>query len=219
MSSETAPSSFENADFSGSRLSDLIFYGADLRAANFADAILEGVRFDNADLSTAIFRNAFVVDVDFSGSILKDADFTEIDQAAISIILESEKGLGKQIFDGLDALGYLRFQGAKTDEIRDIYVLQHHPAFSVVDKIMEKLAQQTVRQRRGLEQRGAARQDVKLARDFVKYLENKGFITTPKNRKDMVEVTELGRKVFSKYAGEREFVEDLKSFFRARSLE
>ena len=110
-------------------------------------------------------------------------------------------------------LGYLRFRGARTDEIPAFYEMQHHPAFPVVDKIIEKLAQQTLRQRRGLEQRGAARQNVALARDFIDFLENRGLLQTPRNRKDLVEVTDRGRKVFSKYASDKEFAEDLVSFF------
>ncbi len=136
-----------------------------------------------------------------------------VDPAGISILLELEKLPGKGLLDGLDALGYLRFQGAKTDELRPIYVLQHHPAFWVVDKILESLSKRSLRQRRGLEQRGAAHQDVSLAKDFVNHLERNGLLFTPKGRKDLVKVTDRGRRVFSRYAGQKDFAEELMAFF------
>ena len=51
---------------------------------------------------------------------------------------------------------------------------------------------------------------------FVNHLEDNGLLFTPKGRKDLVKVTDRGRKVFSKYAGEREFAEELMSFFAER---
>lgn len=216
LSSETHPASLENSDFLGSHLSDVNLSGADLTGADFSNATLESVNFENANLRAASFRNSFIMDSDFSGSIVQDADFTGVDPDAISILLEFEKPPGKELLYGLEALGYLKFEGAKTQELQPIYVLQHHPAFLVVDKILEKLAQQSLRQRRGLEQRGAAHHDVSLAKDFVNHLENSGLLFKPKNRKDLVQVSDRGRKVFSKYAGEKDFSEELLSFFVER---
>ena len=213
ISSETEASSLENADFSGSSLSDVNFYGANLRAACFANATLESVGFQGASLQSAVFCNSLIVESDFSGSVVKDADFRGIEPDSISILLEFDKPPVKGLLDGFVALGYLRFHGAKTDELRPIYVLQHHPAFWVVDKILEKLAEQSLRQRRGLVQRGAAHQDVNLAKDFVKHLENTGLLVTPKGRKDLVKVTDRGRKVFSMYPEDLDFSDELMSFF------
>ena len=55
-----------------------------------------------------------------------------------------------------------------------------------------------------------------LAKDFVKHLENNGLLFTPKGRKDLVKVTDRGRRVFSKYAGQKDFAEELLSFFAER---
>lgn len=79
----------------------------------------------------------------------------------------------------------------------------HHPRFAIVEKILENLSAQALRQRRGLAQRGAARQDVAFARRFVQHLEDSHLIHTPKNRKDQVEVTDRGRAAFSRFIQER----------------
>lgn len=215
MSSEATPVCLENAIFYGSSLSDVRLTGADLSGADFSGATLENVAFDNANVQAANFRNALIVDSDFSGCLLKEADFRGVDPESTAILLDVPMLAAKQRIDGLNALGYFRFHGAKTDPIQDVYVLQHHPAFPVVDKILESLSKQAMRQRRGLEQRGAAHQDVNLARDFVSHLENKGLLGTPKGRKDLVKVTEKGRKVFARYAAEQEFSKELLSFFES----
>ena len=208
ISNETDPVSLLGADFSKSHLSHVGFCAADLTSANFMNSMLESVDFKHTRLKEAKFNGALIIDSVFTGSDLEDADFTKVDPNEISIVIESG------LLIGLDALGYLRAKGAKTNELRPFFVLQHHPAFWMVDKILKNLAKQTTRQRRGLEQRGAAHQDVKLAINFVNYLEQKGFIFTPKSRKDLVKVTDQGRTVFAKYAAERDFDDALTLFFK-----
>ena len=92
-------------------------------------------------------------------------------------------------------------------------ILQFHPAFLVVDKILTKLAKQRTRQRRGLEQRGVAHQDVNLAKEFLRYLESQHLLITPKARPDQVRVTDEGRPIFAKYERGREIDQRLLSFF------
>jgi len=213
VSEERTPSSFDSSDFARSRLSNVSFCGASLKYANFANATLESVSFENCDLENARFVGSFIVDCDFSGALFTGADFTGVDPGAFSILLNVDKPPGKKVLDGTSALGFLQLAGAKTDHLRPIHRLQHHSSFPIVDKILEKLGQQAQRQRRGLEQRGAAHLNVSVARRFVDHLLRSGLITTPKGRKDLVEVTERGREVFKKYSEEKEFSEELLSFF------
>ena len=211
LSNETDPVSLLGADFSKSNLSHVGFCAADLTSSNFTDSMLENVDFRHTILKDAKFSGALIVDSVFTGSDVEDADFTMVDQDGISILVENQSH--NTLLTGFDALGYLHAKGAKTNELRPFFVLQHHPAFWMVDKILKNLAKQSTRQRRGLEQRGAAQKDVKLAIDFVDYLQQKGFLVIPKARKDLVKVTDRGRRVFSKYVADKDFDDELILFF------
>ena len=216
ISTEADPVSMPGADFSNAFLSDVGFCGADLTDANFDHAILEGAIFENCNLAKASFSHTLIVDSNFSGSNLENTNFVATKDGEISIIAEIDRYSSNRLLYGLEALGYLRSRGAQTKELRPYYILQHHPAFWVVDKILRNLAKQTTRQRRGLEQRGAAHHDVKLAIDCVNYLEQCGFLAIPKGRKDLVKVTDRGRSVFSRYVGENYLAEELIQFFETR---
>ena len=196
LSDENDPIGFNGADFSQANLTEVTFSSASLKGALFQNSILDGVRFDCTDLRNADFSNAFVVESDFSGADLRGSHFVEIDHESISILVETGAEPSKRLLVGADALGYLQYSGADTDKLPLVRVLQFHPAFGVVDKILIKLARQTTRQRRGLEQRGVAHQEVRLAKDFLGYLESQRWIATPKSRGDVVRVTEQGRPVF-----------------------
>lgn len=166
---------------------------------------MENISFINADLIEASFISATIIDVNFSASNLKDASFEKVSHSDISILVEDQSTRGglKRIL-GEHALGYLQYHGAKTEVKSRTAVLCNHPKFFIVDKILEKLAEQTLRQRRGLQQRGAAQQDVRFAREFVAFLETHHVIDTPKNRKDLVEVTQSGREMLTEYEATRE---------------
>lgn len=205
-------SDYSNSDFSRANLLQTDFTGANLENVLFTNSTLEEVDFSYTLLQGTSFSGAFLIDVKFSCS-LEGADFTGVDPGKISISIESNEAGHRKIIDGQNALGYLQFCGAETDPIQTIYVLQHHKIFPVVDKILTNLGKQSLHQRRGLSQRGAAHQNVTLARDFVQFLENKRLLHTPKNRKDLVEVTDKGRDVFRNYIDGNEFSEDLLEFF------
>ena len=104
-----------------------------------------------------------------TGAVLSGADLTGLDDE-IWVLVEDELRLYRRL-GGKEAVGYLRFQGAATDPVDLHYVLRHHPKFGVIRKVCDKLREQSWRQRRGLTQRGAARQDPKLARNFLAFLE------------------------------------------------
>ena len=216
ISEETDAVSIPGADFSDCYFTNVSLFSANLMSTNFENSILEDVNFENADLKGASFASALIVDCKFVGANIENTDFSNVDENNLSILVEIERNSGIRSLTGIDALGYLNANGAITKVLRPIYILQFHSAFWVVDKILGNLAKQTLRQRRGLEQRGAAHQDVKLATEFVKYLEQSKLIETPKGRKELVEVTDHGRAVFGKYDADREFSVELLEFFNSR---
>ena len=217
FSSAMKPANIECALFSGSTMLSINFANANARSADFSAALLDGVSFSEASLDDANFKSAFIVDADFSGASLERANFTGIEQGDISIVVDSENLSGiKSHLEGLDALGYLKFNGALTKSIPTYFELKHHPKFPIVEKIIEKLRENTIRQRRGLEQRGAARQDIRFSREFMSHMENIDLIKTPKNRKDIVEVTEKGRGIFGDFLAKHDVPEDIAKFLREK---
>jgi hypothetical protein len=103
--------------------------------------------------------------------------------------------------DGLTALGYLKFNGAITDDLPRIAILQHHHLYPVIDKLVVKLSSQKLHQRRGLEQRGASMADVRFAREFLEFLEGLKFIKGRSDRREpLIEVTDEGRHEFSSFS-------------------
>jgi uncharacterized protein YjbI with pentapeptide repeats len=196
---EDSGSWLRGSDFSGSGLWSVDFGGADLTASNFHSTVMDGVSFAGANLSEAVFSGAVFIDTDFSATNVEDADLSAVKPEDISIIVETRASPRKEAASGLEALGWLRFLGARTANICDYYVYKHYPSFPIVDKIVSKLQGSSLHQRRGLEQRGTAHRDVAFARSFVRLLEAERLIHTPRNRKDLVEVTEIGREVFSRF--------------------
>jgi hypothetical protein len=109
----------------------------------------------------------------------------------------------------------LRFNGALTDEVPQFSILRHHPKFIIIEKIMIKLEEQRTRQRRGLEQRGAAHEDIPFARKFIQFLESNGWLAA--GRRDMVEVTEAGRAVFAQFVSGKLLIPEIVNFLRQES--
>jgi hypothetical protein len=91
------------------------------------------------------------------------------------------------------AIGYLRYRGAPTDPVGDFYRYQHHPRFSIVQKICDRVTQQKHSQLRGLTQRGEAHEDPPFARAFVQHLKCHELVEIDKN--DLVSATPEGRNV------------------------
>ncbi len=207
------PSNLNAISFRSGSLSDVRLSGADLTNSDFGAAVLDNVDFSGATLTDASFSAATLFDVNFSGSILNGADFRGVDETAVCIIAHGPSSTTPVRYEGKHAIGYLKSQNAITDSVPDFYVLFHHPRFEIVLKIIENLAKQTLHQRRGLEQRGAAHADVPFARSFVDYLLNKGMVSIPKARKDMLETTEIGRDTFQKFLTAYTVDERLRPFF------
>ncbi len=200
FSTEETPTNLEKISFEGSSLYNVNFTDANLKNSSFANTELENVLFCGADLSSSCFRGSLLLDIDLFGAVFDGADFSEIDSESISIFIEDVTAKGRKIhIHGTNALGFLNYNGAKTINIDESVIYKHHPKYSIVEKISEKLSQQTIRQKRGLVQRGAAREDIPFSEKYIEYLERKKLIKTQTNRRDLVEVTETGRKVFSEY--------------------
>lgn len=198
ISTDANPSSLKGVTFRHSTLFGINLTSAKLHSADFRDCTIEGCNFSCAELCDATFSGSLIIDCDLSRAVLERADFTGINHSDITILVE-EKG-NKKILDGKDAIGYLQFKGAKTDYIDNYFIIKNHSKFPVVDKILVKLCEHPIRQRVGLEQRGAARQDITLAKSFMTYLEQNDLVAVCKNRKELVELTEYGREIINLYS-------------------
>lgn len=190
MASTSAERDYEGASFRDCTLLEISFREANLRAADFSGSALDAVDFDDANLAGASFHNAALIDVTMTGANLKDSIFTNINQD-ISLILGDQ--LSPRRIEGKQAVGYLAYCGAVVDDIEPYYVWMNHPRFSIVEKVASKLVGGALRQRRGLEQRGAAALDPAFARKFVKKLESLRYVQTPLGRPELLEITAIGR--------------------------
>lgn len=191
LSSIDEPSLIQGISFNNSQLTGLVFASSTLNKVSFDGAVLDGIDFSGATLSTASFKNAVILDSDYTAASLLGADFTGVDPTEISIVID-----GAQLV-GHTALGYLKYMGAVLNAIPTKYVYQHHPKFSIVDKIMLRLSEQSVRQERGLTQRGEAHKDPVYARRFVDYLKRNSIIE--QTRDNLVSPTPEGRDMISQY--------------------
>lgn len=216
FSNQNTRARLDHASFRGSTLLSVELSNCELVGANFTETFLDAVTFSESNLDGATFTGACLIDVDFSGTSVNGSDFANIIAEEVVILIDAaDVPRGKLRLEGLNALGYLNYCGAKTDSLPDFYIIKHHPRFDIVEKIVEKLRESSLRQRRGLEQRGAARQDITFARDFVRFLEMKGLVRTPKNRKDLVEVTENGREVFGLFFEKKNVPKEISEYLRA----
>lgn len=213
LSSPDRPSQLSAMSFQGIELSNTLLRCADLSTANFSNSTLDNIDFSDSLLKGADFSAATLFDVMLVGANIERADFRRISDESTCLIVAGERAGSPVRVDGKYALGYLKAKGALTGDVSDYYVLWHHPRFSIVYKVIENLTKQSLRQRRGLEQRGAAHADVPFARSFIDFLLNKKLLSVPKARKDLVEPTEAGRDVFQKFIDNQEVDVRLLSFF------
>lgn len=182
--------SYSSGYFRDCVLFDISFQSADLTGAVFTGSLLETVVFNDADLTGASFNDSVLVDVGLSRATLEGSSFLGVNPD-LSLIVDTGDGVRR--IEGKPALGLLSYLGARVDEIEPYFVWMHHPKFSIVQKISSKIVEGGHRQRRGLEQRGAAASDPKYARAFVRHLEAANLIKTPLGRTDLVEITAAGR--------------------------
>ncbi|WP_186061899.1 NACHT domain-containing protein [Burkholderia gladioli] len=213
LSSNARPSQLSAMSFQGVELSNIHLCCADLSAANFSNSTLDNIDFSDSLLRGANFSGATLFDVVLIGANIEGADFCYLSDESTCLIVDGETADSPLRVDGKYALGFLKAKGALTGDVPDYYVLWHHPRFSIVYKVIENLTKQSLRQRRGLEQRGAAHADVPFARSFIDFLLNKKLLEVPKARKDLVEPTEAGRDVFQKFIISQEVDPLLLSFF------
>lgn len=184
-----------------------------MSGSNFSAAIADTVSFRDADLSVANFECCLLFECDFSGATVKDANFRDID-ADSSIIVADHRGEVVQL-SGKLAIGYFSFSGAQTSPVDDIFIYVHHPKFSILEKICEKVSEQRNSQLRGLTQRGEARVDPPFARELVDRLVSCGWVTIDRN--DLVSATPTGRPVLQRIVSGEAIAAELVDFLKGQS--
>ena len=215
LSSEARPADLARMSFRGANMSFVHLDFANLDSSDFSGAVLDSVSLTSATLTNANLCNSLLVDTNLVGANLSGAQCLGISPDSTSLIVEWNEWPHSRQVDDQYAIGYLRYKGALTDPIEDYFVFAHHPRFDIVDKIVTNLSKQAQRQRRGLEQRGAANADVPFARAFVLHLISKELIFVPRNRKDIVEPTEYGREVFQAFVDGRTLAPEISEFLQS----
>jgi uncharacterized protein YjbI with pentapeptide repeats len=193
------------AVFSGAALTRVAFGGCDLGEAKFDGAVLDEVDFAASQLRKASFVGAAFADVDISAADVKEANFTSPD-TQFSLIDRGRR------LEGAAAIGLLRARGARTDEVDQIYVVQHHPKFDVAAKVAAVVLDGGKHQVRGLTQRGSAASDPQFARKFLVQLVNDGYLTASSGRQ-LVQVTEEGRHHLRPFAERTHLTAELERIF------
>ena len=191
-----------------SSLSEFKFDGIDLRNSSFNKSVLDTTSFRDADLRGVLFKGALIFECDLSGASLKDADFTGLEKDSSIIIANSD--INVRALVGNQALGYLRFNGAITDDVDNYSVYSNHPKFSIIQKICEKVVENKNSQLRGLTQRGESRVDPPFARSFVDKLVGAGWLFIDKN--DLVSVTQSGRSIMGKIVTDEDLPHQIAEF-------
>lgn len=193
FSNNVVKSSYKSIHFHDSTLSDVNMAHATLDEASFNGCLLEEVNLTDAVLKNTQFNDCLFYHLNLSSIQFEDVTFADIDLDS-SIVVKLRKDEPPQIFLGKMAIGYLKYKGAVTDPVEDIYVMAHHPNFAIMDKICDKLTTQTIHQRLGLAQRGASRQDPKFAERLIDAMINNGFLCDVRGKQ--VRTTPEGRTVF-----------------------
>ncbi|MHB0667781.1 hypothetical protein, partial [Roseomonas mucosa] len=155
---------------------------------------------------------SYFFECDISGSTLQGADFRGIDPESSFLVSHSNNTMRQ--LSNMDAIGFLNFNGAKTDPIDDIYIYKNHPKFPMIAKICEKVSEQRNSQLRGLTQRGEARVDPPFARDFVSRLEALGWVMVDKN--DLVSCTPVGRPLLASLAAGTKIAAEIVQFIEEK---
>jgi len=188
------------------------FESVNLAGSVFSNAILDTVIFRHLELAGTEFRGAWMVDCDFDFVNFVDADFRGL-SADSRIFVVGHDGF-KNVYSGKSLIGLLSSRGAQTDRVPDYYYYQHHPLFTIVRKIGERLTSQRNSQLLGLTQRGESEKDPPFARAFVDFLKSRGLININKN--DLVSATPDGRHVLTLLVSHEEVDSVLIPFFSER---
>jgi len=193
----------------GSSWNEVTFKGADLSNSEFEGAILDRVILADCKLDGCDFGSAVVFECDLSGATVQGANFLGVDATSNFVVRVNGE---PAVLIGQNAIGWLKYSGALTDNVPAYFELQHHPKFSIVLKICEHLADQKNSQIRGLTQRGAAQSDPPFAREFVGHLKNKRIITFVRN--ELASVTNEGRTVLSRLVNHQDLPNEIEEFLR-----
>lgn len=193
---------------SNGSFSEVSFAGLNLSNSNFSNAIIDTACFRGVNLTGANFQFSLIFETDLSGATVYGADFRDID-ADSSIIVIDDENLTRELI-GSAAVGYLKYHGAITSIVDDIYVYCHHPRFSILKKICERVSEQRHSQLRGLTQRGEARIDPPFARELVDFMVSMGWVIIARN--DLVSATPVGRPVLQRVAAGTAIAPELAEF-------
>jgi uncharacterized protein YjbI with pentapeptide repeats len=181
---------------SSSSLADVRFDGLNMQGSNLDAVLADAVSFRDCSISFGTFRSSFLFECDMSGTNVEGADFHDLDPDSTIFISDTDGKL--TLLSGDAAIGYLRYNSARTDPVDDIHIYRHHPKFPILKKICEKVSEQRNSQLRGLTQRGEARVDPPFARDLMARFMSLGWVTIDKN--DLVAATPSGRPILQKVA-------------------
>jgi hypothetical protein len=173
-----------------STLVDVNLKDLQLQESDLSNAILDHVLLSGCDLSRSSFRSSFIHECDLTNTVVQDTDFIGLDIDS-NFVVQSHMG-EVQVITGKVAIGYLRFHGAKTDDMDSYFELMHHPKFPIIIKICQNISEQKNSQLRGLTQRGVAQMDPPFARSFVDLLENNSLVSI--NQNNLVSATPEGRR-------------------------
>jgi hypothetical protein len=214
LSNHGEGSNLSGINFSGALFASVNLGSGNFTGCNFADAVFDDVDATDANFSGGNFDRSLLVDFNLCGANLSDTSFMGVASDDTVLIVDSQEWPHSRRLAGDYAIGFLKYKGARTNPVSDYFVYANHPRFSIIEKIVINLSKQAQRQRRGLEQRGAAHADVVFARAFVSHLINVYLVITPKNRKEILEPTERGRQVFQEFVGNCTLAPELISFLQ-----
>lgn len=192
-------------------LGEVSFSGISLECSQFRSCVLDEVNFSGCNLKSVDFSSSLIFEVDFSDAIVEQADFRNVDLDINIKLMDARKG--ERILAGHAAIGWLRYQGAITDDVDDLFVLVNSPRFPVVAKIVEKLTSNTNNQLLGLTQRGVASADPRYARAFVDRLVSLGWVSVDKN--DLVTATGQGRSSLTPLVDLSKMAPEIADFLRS----
>jgi len=193
-----------------SEFSQTSFSGINLQGSHFRSCVFDEVDFSDCNLRDVNFSSSIIFETNFSNTQLLGSDFRSVD-LDINIKVTGHSR-AEEVLVGTSALGWLRFHGALTDNIDDIYVLSNHSKFPIISKISEKLSTNTNNQLLGLTQRGVASADPRCARSFVDRLLALNWATIDKN--NLVTATGSGRSALLPLLDAERMAPEIAEFLR-----
>ncbi len=196
-----------NVNGAGSEFSECVFENLVLDGSNISERVFDSVIFRQVDFSNCNLNSSFFFECEFFDCKFAGAQCIDVELQSTIRIHRGAKTT--KHLEGEEIIGFFAFEGAKTNRVSDYLRLMHHPRFSIIDKILQKLSEQRNCQLRGLTQRGEAQLDPPFARDFVEMMSQNDWIGS---RQDMVGLTADGRKVVSRFLDSLELDQQIVEF-------